>query len=110
LDAITIYQGPAHRIVSMSPEMLELTGFDAIGMPAREVFPGYGETQRLMDQVYRTGVAAHRFDVTPDGRGGWTVIVPWLDHGVVVGLVTNWRESMRPVAPLPLRPEEPIAV
>lgn len=57
-DALAVYEGSQHVIRWVSPRLVELAGFDPVGMPVREAFPQpeYAETHRRMDRVLVTGV------------------------------------------------------
>lgn len=103
------YRGPCHVIVDCDDGMETLLGFDPRGMPAREAFhqPIDSLGQRLMDEVYATGVAGAMESPDRDGNMGIVVIVPLRDEYGVWGLTTLWL-SHRPVAtPRPSAPASP---
>lgn len=97
MDSIALFSGPQHVMIDCNEAMLETSGFDPRGMPAREAFPGYTNLQRLMDLCYRKG---RSYEVEfPDGL--W-VTYPWHDASGS-GIATAWR-ARQVVGSLPQTP------
>ena len=97
------FSGPNHCIVSFDAAFGRwVQGQEVIGVPAREVFPDHAESQRLMDQVYRTGIPATLRIPSDGGTPGEVVIEPRYERGVIVGVTTEWRA----VSVIPLSPAE----
>lgn len=91
MDAIATFEGVAHVTTWASAGMKTLTGFDPVGLPAREVWPGFDEAQRLMDECLVTGEPQERIETATDGTVGVLVILPRRRHGVVFGVTTAYR-------------------
>lgn len=91
--ARALFRGPGFIVTWADPDMLRRSACDPIGRPAREVYVGSKarETQRLMDEVYRTGQPV-AFDLPSfDGTDGRLVIARTAE-----GVAVDWR-------PVPVR-------
>jgi hypothetical protein len=90
----------------MSPDLVEILGYEAIGVPAVEAFPEppYRQIQQAMSRVYATG----RTEVLPWQNERLTVTAR-LSDGRVVGVSTH-RPVMPPTEPPPPRPPLPLPV
>lgn len=104
--ARAFFRGSAHILVEADDEMARMTGCNAIGLPAREVYigPTSAKHQRLMDAVYRGEMRAWAGDIdSVDGVPGRLVIARWAD-----GVACEWRAlAADPVLPSALLPVHP---
>jgi hypothetical protein len=103
--SVGLYRGACHVIEFMSPELIEVAGFDPTGMPVREAFPdaAYRDLFAVMDRVYATG----RLESTLRASGLVTVL-PWRSKGRLLGVSVHLDVSALPRAlPLPVLPTSP---
>lgn len=109
MSARMLFRGPHHVIVNMDAEMARLStkrlGFNATGMPGREVFtsPVLLALIRTMDDSYRERSPRTLSFVNSDGVAGTMVIEPYRFQGGEPGLIVTWL-PVQVAVPLPDSP------
>jgi hypothetical protein len=103
MSARMLFRGRHHVIVNMDAEMTRLSvkrlGFDATGMPGREVFttPVLAALQRTMDDTYRDRARRTLAFVNSDGVAGTMFIEPYRFQDGEPGLIATWLPVPAPV-------------
>lgn len=108
-DMRAIFRGLAHRIHWLDAELASVTGVsleEVRGLPARELWVGYGDVQDAMDRCFATGERQVLPSTTRKGETGVVVIRQVTRSGRPWGVATAWVEL-----PVQLQPEpDPVPV
>src|SRR4051812_43624221 len=95
--ATGVFEGPAQVCRYANEVLVEWSGFDPTGMPAREAFPDNDAVQEAMMQALQTGRS-----VTHHAPDGVVRIRPLRFEGRVWAVATCWTPAHAPVDPAPL--------